>query len=380
MRRNRLIFLGLLILSLISISFYGGPVSYGFFFFVLIVPAVSAVYTLIMFWRFKIYQKIETKVAVAERPVTFYFTLQNEDFYAFSGIRTVFFSDNSTISGLDTDTEYELFPHTGIKKETKLICKYRGEYEVGIRNVIVRDYLKLFDFTFRNRETIKATVIPQLVVLDDISALDALSVSAKDSYIDQTEPDVIVRDYIPGDDIRNINWKLTAATLSPLVRKRIGENVPGISIIMDSRRISHEPDEYLPPENKLLETVIALTYYYIERGIRVNVYAYDRSPVCYSLENTGDFEEFYGGISAFNFDENNTSSSLYGYTSAVSDIANSSAVIFVIQSIDEEYLMQAEKYERSSMAVATFLVTDRKADVSHVTVIGYDDKLKEVLK
>ncbi|MBO7387822.1 MAG: hypothetical protein J6U15_08450, partial [Lachnospiraceae bacterium] len=96
MRRNRLIALGLFILSLVAISFYGGPVSYGFFFFMLFVPFVSAVYTLIMYFRFKIYQRIDSKVAVAESPVTFYFTLQNEDFYAFSGVKIDFFSDFST--------------------------------------------------------------------------------------------------------------------------------------------------------------------------------------------------------------------------------------------------------------------------------------------
>ena len=152
MRRNRWIAAGLFFLSLIAISFYGGPVSYGFFFLMLIIPIVSALYTVIVFFRFKIYQKIDAKVTVAEKPVRFYFTLQNEDFFTFSGIKTDFFSDYSALSGLDPDTEFELFPHTGIKKNTRLVCKYRGEYEVGVKNVTVQDYLKLFSFTFRNRD------------------------------------------------------------------------------------------------------------------------------------------------------------------------------------------------------------------------------------
>ena len=132
MRRNRIIALGLLILSLIAISFYGGPVSYGFFFFMLVTPAVSALYTVVVFFRFRIYQKIATKVAVAETPVTFYYSLQNEEFFSFAGIKTDFFTDYSSLTGLDPDIEYELFPHTGIEKETRLICRYRGAYEVGI--------------------------------------------------------------------------------------------------------------------------------------------------------------------------------------------------------------------------------------------------------
>ncbi len=379
MLRNRLIALGLLILSLVAISFFGGPVSYGFFFFVLITLIVSAIYTAVVFSCFRIYQKINAKVLVAEKPVTFYFTLQNEKHFGFSGIRTDFFSDYSTISGLDPDIEYELFPQTGIEKETRLICKYRGEYEVGVKHVIVRDYLKIFSFTFKNKETITVRVNPQLVILDEMSTLDVRTLTSVDSYTNQTEPDVLVRDYIPGDDIRGINWNLTAATGKPVVRKRIGENTPAISIIMDSHRVSRNPDEYLPLENKILETTIALTYHLLSRGISVNVYAYQSGPVCFGLENTDDFQNFYAAMSAFSFDERSTDEKLFGYVSETPDIAKSSAVIFVLHELSDAYMVLKNELKRGTTAVKTCLVTNEAKDISEAVVIGYDAKLKEVL-
>lgn len=379
MRRNRLIVLGLLILSLVAISFYGGPVSYGFFFFVFATPIVSAIYAVAVYFRFRIYQKIDAKVLVTEEPVAFYFTLQNENLFAFAGIRTDFFSDYSTIKGLDPEIEYELFPHTGIDRETHLVCKYRGEYEVGVSHVIVRDFLKLFTITFRNNETITVTVIPRLVILDKISAFDTLSVSAKDSHSNLTEPDVLVRDYIPGDDIRSINWKLTAATGKPVVRKRIGEDTPAISIIMDSHRVSRNPDEYLPLENKILETTIALAYYYIEHGIRVYVYAYESAPCCYAMETPDDFEDFYNKLSFFSFSENNTSEKLFAFTSEIPEIGNSSAVIFIMHELSDAYGIQINELEKCSASTATCLVTDKEAEnTSGVVVIDYEDDLKEV--
>ena len=378
MLRNRLIALGLLILSLIAISFYGGPVSYGFFFFVLVTPVVSAVYAVIVFFRFRIYQKINAKVLVAEKPVTFYFSLKNEELFTFAGIRTDFFSKYSSISGLDPDTEYELFPHTGIEKETTLVCRYRGEYEVGIKHVIVRDYLKLFSFTFKNKETIMVNVMPQLVILDELSSLDAIT-SSVDSYVNLTEPDVLTREYVPGDDIRSINWNQTAATGKPMVRKRIGENTPAVSIIMDSHRVSSDPDEFLPLENKILETTISLTYYYLERGIRVNVYAYQSGPVCYTMESSDDFKDFYAGISAFSFNESSTSEKLFGYAGSVPEIVDSSAVIFVIHEADDAYKLMKNKLEKSAISPATCLVTDKGADTSDDKLIGCDAGLKEVL-
>ncbi|MBO7386318.1 MAG: DUF58 domain-containing protein, partial [Lachnospiraceae bacterium] len=275
--------------------------------------------------------------------------------------------------------EYELFPHNGIKKETGLICKYRGEYDVGVRNVSVRDYLKLFNFTFRNRETLTVKVVPRLVILNEITSLDALTASAKETLTNATEPDVLVRDYIPGDDIRNINWKLTASTGKPMVRKRIGENAPGISIIMDSKRVSYEPEDYLPLENKLLEITLALAYYYLERGIRVCVYAYNSRPVFYALERVDDFEEFYETMASFSFDEDNTSEKLYGFTMEAPDIAASSAAIFVSHSMDEGYMMQAAVLEGNNIPTVTYLVTEEQVSAPGVITVGYDDKLEEVL-
>ena len=380
MRRNRLIVLGLLILSLLAISFYGGPVSYGFFFFMLATPIISAIYAAVIYFRFRIYQKIDAKVLVAEEPVTFYFTLQNENLFAFAGIRTDFYSDYSSISGLDPDIEYELFPHKGIEKETRLVCKYKGEYEVGIKHVIVRDFLKILEFKFKNDETITVNVIPRLVILDKISVLENLAVTSKDSHTNLSEPDVLVRNYIPGDDIRSINWKLTAATGKPMVRNRIGENTPAISIIMDSFRISSNPDEFLPSENKVLETTIALAYYYIERGIHVYVYSYEFGPRCYALETPDDFEAFYNKLSYFSFDNTNTAEKLFGYTSSVSEIGKSSAVIFVMQKIDDAYIIQLNELKKCSASTATCLITKSEITNSpNVLIIGYDDDLKEVL-
>lgn len=126
MLRNRLIVLALLVLSVIAISFFGGPVTYGFFFLMLLIPAVSAGYCYLVYLRYRIYQVIVTKNVVVGSPVEYYFTLQNEDFYSFSGIKVEFFSDFSTIRELDSNNEFEISPRSGVKKSTVLTCKYRA--------------------------------------------------------------------------------------------------------------------------------------------------------------------------------------------------------------------------------------------------------------
>ena len=73
MKRNRLLFCLLWLLSLAGISFYGGTVSYGFFAVFTLLPLVALVYLLCVYLTFRIYQRLETKQLVAKESIPFYF-------------------------------------------------------------------------------------------------------------------------------------------------------------------------------------------------------------------------------------------------------------------------------------------------------------------
>ena len=68
---------------------------------------------------------------VCGQPEDYTFILQNENFFAFSGVGVKLFSDFSYVEELPGDTEYELLPGDRFTYKTRLVCRYRGEYEVG---------------------------------------------------------------------------------------------------------------------------------------------------------------------------------------------------------------------------------------------------------
>ncbi len=386
MLRNRLIALFALVLALIAISVVGGPASYGFFFFVLIVPAVSFIYSIIVFLRFKVYQRLDVNAAVAGTPAAFYFTLKNEDKFAHCSIKVGFFTDFSDINGVDSDTEYELMPDTGVQKETKLICRYRGMYEVGIKTVTVTDYLRLFSIKFKNKETLRATVLPRLVMLDNVAGLDEVLLAARDAVSQSDEPDVLVRDYLPGDDIRKINWKTMAKTGKPMIRKYIGENTPDINIIMEPHRYSDDPADYLPIENKIMETVIAISYHCIECGITAGVYTYDTKLTGHALSSTDSFEEFYSRMSSYHFGEA-TQGEMFDRILKINRIADSGALILVLHKWGDEARACMEQLMGYQIPVMVYLVDEKddtasdRSDLKSVRFmhIGPEDRLDEVL-
>ena len=385
MFRNRLIAIALLILSIVAISFYGGPVTYGFFCLCVLVPAISAGYCFLVYLRYRIYQVIVTKNVVVGSPTDYYFTLQNEDFYSFAGVKVEFFSDFSYISELNENNEYELPPQPGLKKETVLTCKYRGEYDVGVRNIIVQDYLRLFSFNFKNKENLRAIVLPRLEILETLRHPYSPDVY-KDSRINPTEQDVLVREYIPGDDIRNINWKISAHMGKPYVRTKTGLENPSIAIIMDSCRFGKDMEDFLPLENKVLETTIAVVYYYLSKGINASVFTYEGAPKKYSLQGMASFEDFYAAMGAFAFKEENTSDKLFKSVWGA-NITSCSMAYMIIHELDEKALVQIEELNKNGLPVTVYHISDdekklKDADFgknTEYTHIGYEDKLKEVL-
>ena len=276
--------LGLWLLSLPVISFYGGAVSYGFFFGVTLVPVVSAVYLLAVYLRFKIYQKLESRNVVCGQPVPYFFVLQNDDYFAFTSVGVRLFSSFSYVEKLPDGTN----------------C--RGEYEVGVKEIVITDFLRLFQISYRVPETIKALVLPRVVRVDELQCIaDIADLLQRETCRAQTQADVVVRDYVAGDALKQIHWKATARAQALKVRNRTGEEKTGIAILCDTKRYSGDNREYLPLENKMLEVLLALTVYFAQRNMACDICYGQRGMVRCHVQDLQDFDAFYRQAARIDF-------------------------------------------------------------------------------
>ncbi len=296
-----LILASLFILSLIGISFYGGPVTYVFFITILMIPVISYLYILCVIISLKIYQRTDGRDMVSGTPSDFYITLQNEGLFSFSSLRIIFYSSFSEISEIDDGVVYELPPHSSILKRTKLLCRYRGEYNVGVEKIVVGDFLGIFSVTYRIREPLSVIVSPAIVHINDIGESRMMIDSDRDDPRKKTEPDIPLRDYADGDDIRFINWKATSLMQKLMVRESHGEEKSGVVIVMDPLRFSDDISEYLPAENKVIELVLALSLYFMENNIPVDVLYDNGEPEKLMIRNAGDYETLYAEMKGFHF-------------------------------------------------------------------------------
>ncbi len=384
MRRNRIVWLLLLLLSVVAISFYGGAVSYGFFYTMLAIPAVSLLYLLYAYVFFRIYQHNDGRQLVVDDAVPYSFRLINEFPLPFVGIRVGFFSPFSTINDLSDQTEYELMPHTGISRETTIVCHYRGEYAIGIKEVEIQDFFRLFKIKYTNRESKRVTVNPKIVFLENLKSFE---VYFRDAYKNVSKPDIVTREYVTGDDVRFINWSQAARTGTLMTRDRIGEEGNGVSIIMDACRYSEDPYVYLPVENKVLELTLAVSLFFCNKKIGSNAYHFNRQIICQVVDNNLQFESFYKQMSVLYFSASNTQKRLFENLLGMEQIFHS-AVVYMVLPVFSEYAVQMiNRLSQRNIYTIVYLVSDEtddnpnlsRGDMVEIIPVSPEAKLEEVL-
>lgn len=376
MRIRRLVFFVGWILSLVVISFFGGTISYGLFFALTLLPLICVAYLTAVTAGFRIYQKLESRNVVAGQPVEYYFVLQNEMPFAFAGLQVQLFSGLFEVADVPDNREYELLPGENFRFETKLSCKYRGEYEVGVQAVVITDFLHLFRWKYTLPGTIKAIVSPKVVTLDTLQSLASLQIDTSGKSISGTaEPDVVVRDYVRGDSIKRVHWKATAKTGEWKVRQTIDEERQGIRLYLWGKRYSEEQEHFLPLENRMLEIVLAVASTLLQRRISVVVeYQTGETPVALSLQEEQDFSELYRSMEEYSFRSELSSEGPEEFLRNCLQVLPK-VVFLVVAELQESILEYTQKLAEDGVYVVIYLVEqDTFSDVS-----GLDRERRKIL-
>lgn len=345
------------ILSLVGISFYGGTVSYGFFTGIMLVPVISWIYLAAVFLRFKVYQEVESRNIVCGQATGYYFVLKNEDYFGFAGVSVRMFSDFSFVRDLREEIEYQLLPGQDYRYETCLICRYRGEYEVGIRELVLTDFFRLFCLRYRVPEKKKAVVLPKLVRPGQLKSVENLSaVLQMEEAGERNRPDIPVREYVSGDPMKQIHWKASARMNKLMVREQTGEKKQEVSIFLATKRYGKTPGEYLPLENKLLELTLGLGNFFAERRIPVVFYYGQEGLQKSTVYTPEDFEAFYRRTAQIVFDPLQRTQETVAQ--ALLEMAGSRMVFFVVHEMEESFLTLERKLRRGGTPAFFYLVSD----------------------
>ena len=157
---------------------------------------------------------------------------------------------------------------------------HAGCASLGIGSVTVHDYLGMFRFRAALPEPVRIGVIPAIpsltgagvmlhTVSDIILTQDEEEEESAASFTAQSSPGYIHRDYVPGDNLRRINWKMSAKRSKLMVRMDEAVATVRPALVLD---LSPENDEEaLCRRDTILEGALGMLLLLVQQGLPCSV-------------------------------------------------------------------------------------------------------------
>lgn len=307
MKKNRILYLVLLILSLTFVYFYGGKIPYMLFYTALILPVISAVYTLVIFFRFKYVQETDKKFVVKGDKVSFTFNFVNEDFILYPFINVTFCGAEAIFSNQIQTRSFSVAPFRQKKYSFELTCNYRGSYNIGIKSVEIMDFLGIFKLSYSVPEPKYITVYPRIVPLDRFylkTVFLSETNSVLNSWFKNSTTISDIKEYEYGDSLKKIHWKATAKTGKLMVKNFQNTSEACVSLFLDLRNNLYSFEQNTIIEDKVIESAVSVVHYCISNWMPVNLVYFDNGKIVnLEVKNPLDFEEIYKVFSKISFDE-----------------------------------------------------------------------------
>jgi len=307
MRKSRITFIFLLILAFIFRYNFSGFIP-AFFLNTLISLLIFSIgYTIYVYIRFKFVQDIDRRVITKGESVKLIIKLCNEDFMIYPYVYVSFFGSHSYFNSESYSQSLAITPFSKKEFVFDMQCRYRGEYEVGISDIYIEDFLGLIRLKYRIPETKKIIVYPKIEHLVNFDVFSANSYESQNSSQGNVEDVNSIRDirkYQYGDSFRKIHWKLSARNNTLMVKNYQCISDANVNILIDLRRNSYNKDVTIALEDKLIEAAVAVLNYYLHKGISVNYMYFDDKIQILKASDRHEFEYIYKMLSTVKFNQN----------------------------------------------------------------------------
>ena len=246
MTRNRLEYGYVVIVALALFLFYRN-----FFFFYLLaliflLPVISRIVTKQALSKLNFRVSFPAQSVTQGNGVTAVFEIENKSFFPLPGAVLEFKAENGFYP--NEEIQQIEFPLRRGKRtyEWHIEPKYAGMISITGSKITVRDYLGIFLFYPECPFEASVCILPKRneIAADTVEKLFADGEENESDTLDYTEDVTQVKDfrqYIPGDRMQKVNWKISAKHDELYVREYELENTRSVNLVTELRKDSEKP-------------------------------------------------------------------------------------------------------------------------------------------
>lgn len=178
-----------------------------------------------------------------------------------------------------TETTLALAPKASYDMRFSVRFDHVGVYSAGVYQVQICDYLRLFTKTTACGGKTTVEVTPRVLPIDRVTFTNeaALETSRPHAAVLADSLDyAMVRDYVPGDPLKTIHWKLSARTEDYMTRLFEVYNNPGAAVLMDFYAPEAPVSSVMSMFDAVVESAFSLATYAREQGMDTELHYVNR--------------------------------------------------------------------------------------------------------
>ena len=263
---NKIKFFLLFTVLLGGALYFGGEIPYFLFYIIvllIILPLIHSIISLIGLRGSIVHPANQT---YRDEPIHLVFQINNSSPFPIPYLTI----NNSQVPSIEKEGKSILsLPGKGGYKYTMtVIPKRRGYFDIGEVELSVQDIFKLFKFKKKFTTKNPILVYPKINQLTSFIG-ESGQYQGKFKTINEMLEDRsqinTLREYVEGDQLSSIHWKLSAKREEPVVKVYDYNINPSVLIFMDNSIQSLEKDREFRLEDKLVDTVLSMIHYYLEK-------------------------------------------------------------------------------------------------------------------
>lgn len=229
-----------------------------------------------------------------------------------------------------------LGPGQSARIKYRVRCPLRGHYTLGPVSVRYRNVFNLFANESKVQDRTDITVFPQVREIEEaLLRSDVPKMYTGATTLKTPGPGMefySLREYLPGDAFRSINWKAFARTGELMVNEKTRDAVTDVFIILDTRDVSRIGTVLKNPLEMGTIAAASVSNYFIRRRDSVALVTYgDRMD--YLPPETGD-KQGYKVLSNLAAVRAKGSMPLQAVTNAMSSRMSRGSPVFIISSLE----------------------------------------------
>jgi len=229
-----------------------------------------------------------------------------------------------------------LGPGQSARIKYRVRCPLRGHYTLGPISVRYRNAFNLFANESKVQDRTDITVFPQVREIEEaLLRSDVPKMYTGATTLKTPGPGMefySLREYLPGDAFRSINWKAFARTGELMVNEKTRDAVTDVFIILDTRDVSRIGTVLKNPLEMGTIAAASISSYFIRRRDSVALVTYGER-MDYLSPETGD-KQGYKVLSNLAAVRAKGSMPLQAVTNAMSSRMSRGSPVFIISSLE----------------------------------------------